>query len=216
MIYRPNKNTMTKLRPAKTFKEVLESWDDAPTMDMDAVAVVSAAPMTSNTPVIPMTPKTLDGSIVSALEARLKDEYTAHLIYKNAANWCKNVGYVKAAAFFEAEAADELTHAQKLQDYMVQWNVLPQIPVATVPNTIKSLIDSINGAYVFEYNLLQSYSQIQVEVDGMHPATFNFIQEFVDIQNESVGVFSDLLNALMLVDYNNKLDLLMFEDKYFG
>ena len=207
---------MSKLKPTKTFKEVLECWDDAPTMDMDAVAVVSAAPMTSNISAVPMTPKTLDASIVSALESRLKDEYTAHLIYKNAANWCKNVGYVKAGAFFETEAADELTHAQKLQDYMVQWNVLPQIPVATVPNTIKSLIDCINGSYVFEYNLLQSYSQIQVEVDGMHPATFNFVQEFVDIQNHSVGVFSDLLNALMLVDYNNKLDLLMFEDKYFG
>jgi len=55
-----------------------------------------------------------------------------------------------------------------------------------------------------------------MEVDGMHPATFNFIQEFVDIQNPSVGVFSDLLNALLLVDYNNKLDLLMFKDKHFG
>ncbi len=206
---------MTKLKPTKTFKEVLECWDDAPTMDMDAVEVVAvpAAPHTAGTPI---TPKTLDGSIVSAMEARLKDEYTAHLIYKNAANWCKNVGYVKAAAFFEAEAADELTHAQKLQDYMIQWNVLPQIPVATIPNTNKSLIDCINGAYTFEYNLLQSYSQIQLEVDGMHPATFNFIQEFVDIQNHSVGVFSDLLNAIVLVDYNNKLDLLMFEDKYFG
>ncbi len=206
---------MTKLKPTKTFKEVLECWDDAPTMDMDAVEVVAvpAAPHTAGTPI---TPKTLDGSIVSAMEARLKDEYTAHLIYKNAANWCKNVGYVKAAAFFEAEAADELTHAQKLQDYMIQWNVLPQIPVATIPNTNKSLIDCINGAYTFEYNLLQSYSQIQLEVEGMHPATFNFIQEFVDIQNHSVGVFSDLLNAIVLVDYNNKLDLLMFEDKYFG
>lgn len=141
---------------------------------MDAVEVVAvpAAPHTAGTPI---TPKTLDGSIVSALESRLKDEYTAHLIYKNAANWCKNVGYVKAAAFFEAEAADELTHAQKLQDYMIQWNVLPQIPVATIPNTNKSLIDCINGAYTFEYNLLQSYSQIQLEVEGMHPATFNFI-----------------------------------------
>jgi ferritin len=207
---------MSKLKPTKTFKEVLENWDDAPTMDMDAVAVVSAAPMASNTAGTPITPKTLDASIVSALEARLKDEYTAHLIYKNAANWCKNVGYVKAGAFFEAEAADELTHAQKLQDYMIQWNVLPQIPVATVPNTMKSLVDCINGAYTFEYNLLQSYSQIQLEVEGMHPATFNFIQEFVDIQNHSVGVFSDLLNAIVLVDYNNKLDLLMFEDKYFG
>ena len=206
---------MTKLKPTKTFKEVLEHWDDAPTMDMDAVEVV-AVPAASHTSGTPITPKTLDGSIVSAMEARLKDEYTAHLIYKNAANWCKNVGYVKAAAFFEAEAADELTHAQKLQDYMIQWNVLPQIPVATIPNTNKSLIDCINGAYTFEYNLLQSYSQIQLEVEGMNPATFNFIQEFVDIQNHSVGVFSDLLNAIVLVDYNNKLDLLMFEDKYFG
>jgi len=206
---------MSKLRPTKTFKEVLENWDDAPTMDMDAVAVV-ALPVSSHTAGTPITPKTLDGSIVSAMEARLKDEYTAHLIYKNAANCCKNVGYAKAAAFFEAEAADELTHAQKLQDYMIQWNVLPQIPVATVPNTMKSLVDCINGAYTFEYNLLQSYSQIQLEVEGMHPATFNFIQEFVDIQNHSVGVFSDLLNAIVLVDYNNKLDLLMFEDKYFG
>ena len=206
---------MSKLRPTKTFKEVLENWDDAPTMDMDAVEVV-ALPVSSHTAGTPITPKTLDGSIVSAMEARLKDEYTAHLIYKNAANCCKNVGYAKAAAFFEAEAADELTHAQKLQDYMIQWNVLPQIPVATVPNTMKSLVDCINGAYTFEYNLLQSYSQIQLEVEGMHPATFNFIQEFVDIQNHSVGVFSDLLNAIVLVDYNNKLDLLMFEDKYFG
>ena len=207
---------MSKLKPTKTFKEVLECWDDAPTMDMDAVAVVSAAPMTSNTAGTPITPKTLDASIVSALEARLKDEYTAHLIYKNAANWCKNVGYVKAGAFFEAEAADELTHAQKLQDYMIQWNILPQIPVATVPNTMKSLIDCVNTSYTFEYGLLQSYSQVQMEVDCVHSSTFNFVQEFVDIQNHSVGVFSDLLNALMLVDYNNKLDLLMFEDKYFG
>jgi ferritin len=207
---------MTKLKPTKTFKEVLECWDEmTPAPEGEVVTVVSI-PSVSNTSGTPMTPKTLDPSIVSALEARLKDEYTAHLIYKNAANWCKNVGYVKAGAFFEAEAADELTHAQKLQDFMIQWNILPQIPVSTVPNMMKSLIDCVNSAYTFEYGLLQSYSQIQMEVDGMHPATFNFVQEFVDIQNHSVGVFSDLLNALMLIDYNNKLDLLMFEDKYFG
>jgi ferritin len=212
---------MTKLKPTKTFKEVLECWEEGIPAEIQveepqqAIEVI-ATPTASNMTGTPITPKTLDGGIVAALESRLKDEYTAHLIYKNAANWCKNVGYIKAASFFEAEAADELTHAQKLQDYMVQWNVLPQIPVSTVPNNMKSLIDCINTAYNFEYNLLQSYSQIQMEVDGMHPATFNFVQEFVDIQNQSVADFSDLLNALMLVDYNNKLDLLMFEDKYFG
>ena len=163
-----------------------------------------------------MTPVALPAEIVKGLESRLKDEYTAHLIYRNAANWCKNANYKKAAAFFEAEAMDELEHAKSLQDYMTQWNILPQIPVCEVPNKITSLVQAINEAYVFEYNLLVSYSELQNDFDKTHPASFNFIQGFVNIQNESVAVFSDLLNALNLVDVNNRLDVLMFEDKYFG
>ena len=198
----------------KTFKEIVEHWDEQ--MPEGAEIITVSTPMTSNPTPTPMSPRTLDPTIVSALEARLKDEYTAHLIYKNAANWCKNVNYKHAAAFFEAEAADELTHAQKLQDYLTQWNVLPQIPVCAVPNTLTSLVDCINVAYEFEYALLKSYSDLQNAMDGPHPATFNFVQQFVDIQNESVGVFSDLLNGLMLVDVTNKLDLLVFEGEYFG
>jgi len=198
----------------KTFKEIVECWDEQ--MPEGAEIMTVSTPMTSNPTPTPMSPRTLDPTIVSALEARLKDEYTAHLIYKNAANWCKNVNYKHAAAFFEAEAADELTHAQKLQDYLTQWNVLPQIPVSTVPNTLTSLVDCINVSYEFEYALLKSYSDLQNALDGPHPATFNFVQQFVDIQNESVGVFSDLLNALMLVDVTNRLDLLVFEGEYFG
>lgn len=203
---------MTK--PMKTFREIVEHWDEQ--MPEGAEIITVSTPMTSNPTPTPMSPRTLDPTIVSALEARLKDEYTAHLIYKNAANWCKNVNYKHAAAFFEAEAADELTHAQKLQDYLTQWNVLPQIPVCAVPNTLTSLVDCINVSYEFEYALLKSYSDLQNAMDGPHPATFNFIQQFVDIQNESVGVFSDLLNGLMLVDVTNKLDLLVFEGEYFG
>jgi len=203
---------MTK--PMKTFKEIVENWDEQ--MPEGAEIMTVSTPMTANPTPTPMSPRTLDPTIVSALEARLKDEYTAHLIYKNAANWCKNVNYKHAAAFFEAEAADELTHAQKLQDYLTQWNVLPQIPVCAVPNTLTSLVDCINVSYEFEYALLKSYSDLQNAMDGPHPATFNFIQQFVDIQNESVGVFSDLLNGLMLVDVTNRLDLLVFEGEYFG
>jgi ferritin len=178
--------------------------------------VITPSPATSASHNSPMTPVSLPSTIVKRLESRLKDEYTAHLIYRNAANWCKNANYKKAAAFFEAEAMDELEHAKSLQDYMTQWNILPQIPVCEVPNKITSLVQAINEAYVFEYNLLVSYSELQNDFDKTHPASFNFIQGFVNIQNESVAVFSDLLNALNLVDVNNRLDVLMFEDKYFG
>jgi ferritin len=184
---------------------------------MDIVDILSqvAPAISEQSPSMVMKPKSLPAEIVQAMEARLKDEYTAHYIYRNAANWCKNANYPKAAAFFEAEAMDELEHAKSLQDYMTQWNILPQIPVSPVPNNFTSLIDIVNAAYSFEYGLLESYSELQNALDKTHPASFNFIQGFVNIQNESVAVFSDLLNALCLIDVNNKLDLLIFEERYF-
>jgi ferritin len=194
----------------KSFKEISEGG-------MDIVDILSqvAPAISEQSPGMVMKPKSLPAEIVQAMEARLKDEYTAHYIYRNAANWCKNVNYPKAAAFFEAEAMDELEHAKSLQDYMTQWNILPQIPVSPVPNNFTSLIDIVNAAYSFEYGLLESYSALQNALDKTHPASFNFIQGFVNIQNESVAVFSDLLNALCLIDVNNKLDLLIFEERYF-
>jgi ferritin len=197
----------------RTFEDFREFGGEQAT---EPVVVIAHSPATATSHNSPMTPVALPAEIVKGLESRLKDEYTAHLIYRNAANWCKNANYKKAAAFFEAEAMDELEHAKSLQDYMTQWNILPQIPVCEVPNKITSLVQAINEAYVFEYNLLVSYSELQNDFDKTHPASFNFIQGFVNIQNESVAVFSDLLNALNLIDVNNRLDVLMFEDKYFG
>jgi ferritin len=161
-------------------------------------------------------PKCLSPEIVEALEARLKDEYTAHYTYRNAANWCKNKNYKAAAAYFEGEAAEELQHAAGLQDYMIQWNCLPQIPPVTVPNDFTSLVHIIGHAYDIEYALLEEYSHLQHSICAAHPATFNFIQKYVDIQNESVASYSDLLNALELINIDSKLDILVFEGRYFG
>ena len=63
--------------------------------------------------------------------------------------------------------------------------------------------------------LLQKYSENQQELTGQHPATHNFIQKYVDIQNDSVAEFSDLLNAAVLVNTNDKFQTLYFEQTYF-
>lgn len=160
-------------------------------------------------------PKTLSSDIVEEIEKRIAGEYVAHFTYRNAANWCRNANYKKAAAFFEAEASYELDHAKMLQDYLTQWNVIPKmIPVNSEIN-FSSLVEIIDEAYDLEYNLLKNYSAMQHALCEVHPATFNFIQKFVDIQNESVAEYSDLLNALCLINIENKLDLLYFEQTYF-
>jgi len=161
-------------------------------------------------------PNTLPSEIESTLNARLGDEYTAYFFYRNAANWCKNVNYPKAAAFFEGEAAAELTHAQGIQDYLTQWNLIPAIPPAPTQVPFLSLIDVINKAYKLEYDLLLKYSEDQQKFFSIHPATFNFIQKYVDYQNAEVAEYSDYLNALNLINTESRLDILFFEDKYFG
>ena len=162
------------------------------------------------------TPKTLADSTVKILTDRLRDEYTAHYTYRNAANWCRNANYKKAAAYFEDEAAEELEHAKGLQDYLTQWNLLPAIPAAPTKKAFKSLIEIVNGAYEMEYGLLEKYSENQTDFFKEHIPSFNFIQEYVDIQNQAVGEYSDLLNALELIDVNDKLNVLYFENNYFG
>lgn len=160
-------------------------------------------------------PNALPEEVTNTINQRIGDEYAAYFLYRNAANWCKEVNYKKAAAFFENEASNELEHSKGLQDYLTQWNLIPSIPQAQTQHQFESLVDIINKAYTMEFSLLQKYSEDQKMLSMVHPATFNFIQKYVDIQNDEVAEYADLLNGAMLVDHTDKFQVLYFEQTYF-
>lgn len=162
-----------------------------------------------------LLPKTLTPEIVTILNNAIAEEYTAHYLYRGAANWCNGVAYTKAGAFFEAEANAELEHALKLQKYLVDWNCTPVLPSVKFSGEFSSLIDVVNKAYTIEYQLGTKYMGWASTMFSQHLMTFNFLQEFVDIQNESIAEMSDKLNAAQLVDVSNRLDLLHYEERYF-
>jgi len=162
-----------------------------------------------------VTPVTLDPQVVLMLSERLRDEYAAHYFYRNASNWCKDKAYNKAAVFFAQEAANELTHAESLQKYMVDWNVLPVIaPIKSVPNFM-NLIDIVNKAYRLEFDLFSAYNKISAIVFPSDLATFDFLQELRIGQRESVAEYADLLNAAQLVNVANSFEILYYEQTYF-
>lgn len=160
------------------------------------------------------TPAVLAGDSVKLLNERVGDEYSAHYFYNAAANWCAGAGYMKAAAFFAAESMAELEHAQKLQKYMVDWNVLPVIPKVETHADFANLPEIIERAYGIEYDLYQQYIKNSQALFSSDLATFDFLQEFRTIQVESVAEYSDLLNALQLIDIDKRLDILHFEEMY--
>lgn len=162
-------------------------------------------------------PVKIGKEIVDLLLPRLKDEFNAYYFYRSASNWCKNVGYFKAAAFFAAESTDELTHAKKIEDYITDWNVLPILPTIQAPEiTFGGLVDVLEKAYDLEYNLYEAYEETSVKVfKTQDMCTFDFLQPLRKIQTDSVAEYSDKLNVLDGVSPTDKFQLLMLEENLF-
>ena len=157
----------------------------------------------------------LSDKTIKILEDRIKDEYTAHYYYRAATNWCKDMNYKKAAAFFESEAADELEHAKMLEQYMTDFNIIPSIQKANTTHTFDNLIDIVNGAYEMELGLMESYNKDSHTVFNDDITTFDILSKFRKIQRKAVIEYNDLINGSNLVDKKDKFQVLYFENTYF-
>ena len=125
------------------------------------------------------------------------------------------MNYKKAAEFFTNEAIDELTHAQKIQEYMVDFNIQPVIPQAPTKHKFDNLIEIVHGAYKMELGLMKEYNKNSQSIFTSDIATFDFLTEFREIQRGAVIEYNDLINASNLVDKSDKFQVLYFEQTYF-
>jgi ferritin len=125
------------------------------------------------------------------------------------------MNYKKAAAFFDADAIKELEHAQGIEKYMTDFNILPTFTKVEQNHKFDDLIDIIYKAYEFELYLMKAYNKDSASVLTEDLTTFDFLQEYREIQKESVIEFNDLINASNLINKNNKFEVLYFENTYF-
>jgi len=164
-----------------------------------------------------MKPEALPKLIVDLLLPRLSDEFKAYYFYRAASNWCKNVGYMKAGSYFHNESDDELQHAKKIEDFLVDWNVSPDLPHIMKPQiTFKSLMEVIEKAYELEFNLYEAYEETSVKILKTGDiCAFDFLQPLRAIQTKSVAEYSDMLNILDGVSCS-KFEMLQLEETLFG
>jgi len=167
-------------------------------------------------PTIVKKPNNLRSEVLNILNTRIGDEYAAHYFYRSAANWCHNMSYKKAGAFFDGEANNELEHALKLQEYITSWDGFPVIPQVPTDHKFKNLAEIVVGAYDMEFGLFTKYMENSKTVFNLDLATFDFLQFFREEQTKAVAEYADLLNALQLINPEHKFELLYFENQYFG
>lgn len=157
----------------------------------------------------------LSDKVIKTLNDRIKDEYTAHYYYRAASNWCNDRNYKKAAEFFKNEANDELEHATLIQEYMTGFNILPNIEKTETNHEFDNLVNIVYGAYEMELGLMESYNDDSHSIFLNDLTTFDFLQQFREIQKGAVVEYNDLINAIELIDKTDKFQVLYFEQTYF-
>lgn len=162
-------------------------------------------------------PIKLSKEVVDLLLPRLKDEFNAFYFYRSASNWCKDKGFFKAAEFFVKESEDESEHAKGIENYIVDWNVIPTLPTIEKPILeFKSLVDIIEKAYTIEYDLYEAYEETSMDIFKTGDlCVFDFLQKYRTIQKDSVAEYSDKINLLEGCNESSKFELLMLEKKLF-
>lgn len=126
----------------------------------------------------------------------ISSELYASNLYKHIANQLQRLGYFGAQAYFLKESADELTHYQKLVDYINDMGDVAPLPaVPAIPDKIGNLLDALELAYETELSLLEDYKKFYEEVEDKEKdcVTGTFLIEFLQIQRSAVGEYGDLL-----------------------
>lgn len=161
--------------------------------------------------------KTLNPKTVEMLMKKISKEYLHHYTYQAAANWCRDNGFDIAQEFFLKESDEELGHARKLQNYLIDWNTNPVISVEFPSNlSYTNLAELIQQVYYTEYELYEMYNECSKElIDMGDTCTFDFLQFFRDAQKDAVITYSDMIGKLEGVNGADKFTMLLLEKKIF-
>ena len=144
------------------------------------------------------------------LNKAVHSELFASNLYKHLSNHMQRMGFFGAQKFFAGESADELTHYQKLADYMNDRGSVANIPmVEAMRDKPTGLLDALEVAFDTEVELMENYEKWYDEADCI---TQQFLLQFLEIQRKSVGEYGDLLARTQLVG-DDKCGLIIIDQE---
>jgi ferritin len=134
-----------------------------------------------------------------ALQEAIRSELYASALYKHLANQCQRLGYFGAAKYFLKESADELTHYQRLADYMNDRGDVAKIPTVAGPtDSIADLKAALLAGYNAEVDLGAKYAKWYTGIHPNDPLTAQFLLQYLEIQRTSIGEYGDWISRMNL------------------
>lgn len=142
----------------------------------------------------------LKTEMIEQLNEQMNLELYSSLLYQQMSAWCSYNSFEGAAAFLRRHAQEEMTHMQRLFDYLTDTGSLPRINAIPTPFAEYASLDELFLA-TYEHEQLisrQINALAHFAMTTQDYPTFNFLQWFVAEQHEEEKLFKSVIDKLSL------------------
>ena len=138
--------------------------------------------------------------MIEKLNAQMNLELYSSLLYQQMSAWCSYHTFEGAAAFLRRHAQEEMTHMQRLFDYLTDTGNLPRINTVESPFAEYSSLDELfQETYKHEQLITQKINELaHAAMTNQDYPTFNFLQWYVSEQHEEEKLFKSFIDKLSL------------------
>lgn len=151
--------------------------------------------------------------MIRRLNNQINLEFYSSNLYLQMSAWVADRGFTGAAFFLGKHAAEELTHMQRLFNYVSETGGLPIVgAIAAPPSQFSSLAEVFQQTLAHEKMITTQINElVHTAITTKDYSTFNFLQWYVGEQHEEEKLFRGILDKIEMVDQDNKS--LFFVDK---
>jgi len=142
----------------------------------------------------------LKAEMIEKLNEQMNLELFSSLLYQQMSAWCSYHSFEGAAAFLRRHAQEEMTHMQRLFDYLTDTGSLPRIANIASPVAEYASFDELfRATYEHEQHITQKINELaHVAMMSQDYPTFNFLQWYVAEQHEEEKLFKSVIDKLTL------------------
>lgn len=144
-------------------------------------------------------PKLISDTTEKLLQHQLGIEYQAATTYLAMSNICDVLGIFGCKKYFLAQSVEEMSHYQKVADFLLDRNAVPQVPqiLAVDPTQWTDLRTILYAYYNHEILVENSWKKVAqvVRIQEKDDLVYTFSQEFLKEQLQEVSTVIDLIST---------------------
>lgn len=156
--------------------------------------------------------KFINQDVINLLNYRIQQEQYSSKVYEQMSLWLSNEAFLNMAKVWSKFAEEELEHAELAKNYLLSFNVMPELMVIEEPiNDFKDVRDIIQKTFDHEVEVT---NQIKILSDKAMEwkdwSLFTLAQKYTEIQ---IGEMDEVYNLMDIAKLTNDSLIL---DKYIG